>query len=395
VVYLPGFLLIMAGLVIAGPWLAMAGARVAARRTSRPAVLIAARRLADNPGASFRAISGLILALFVTSVAVGVITTTDAGHGLASSGAATTDPAADTLAEQFAGPAPGTPGTVRVPGAILAELRSIRGVRGVTVIHANPLGLEIPSVTAGLASSFGAVAAGLVSCAQLSRTPALGRCPAGAAAAAIPSQVHVGAGTSSSSQASIVWPAAAISAGRLRRLPAQSVIVGTNGSAAAIEQARTAIEVAYPYRGFPGTIAEIRAGANSALAGWQQLADVVILTSLPIAGCALAVGVAGGLSDRRRPFSLLRLTGVPLRVLRRVILLESAVPLMVTAVVSVAAGLLTAQLFLSSQLGYSLRPPGAGYYLVVLTGLAASLGVIASAFPLLKRITGPETARND
>lgn len=77
------------------------------------------------------------------------------------------------------------------------------------------------------------------------------------------------------------------------------------------------------------------------------------------------------------------------------ILLESAVPLMVTAVVSVAAGLLTAQLFLSLQLGYSLRPPGAGYYLVVLTGLAASLGIIASAFPLLKRITGPETARND
>src|ERR1019366_3290682 len=62
--YLPGFLLIMAGLIIAGPWLTMAGSRVMARRTSRPARLIAARRLADSPRAGFRAISGLILALF-------------------------------------------------------------------------------------------------------------------------------------------------------------------------------------------------------------------------------------------------------------------------------------------------------------------------------------------
>ena len=46
--YFLGFLLIMAGLVIAGPWLTMAGSRVMARRTSRPAVLIAGRRLSDN-----------------------------------------------------------------------------------------------------------------------------------------------------------------------------------------------------------------------------------------------------------------------------------------------------------------------------------------------------------
>ena len=75
---LPGFLLIIAGLVIAGPWLTMAAARVMARRTSRPSALIAARRLADDPRAGFRAVSGLVLALFVTTVAVVTITTQDA-----------------------------------------------------------------------------------------------------------------------------------------------------------------------------------------------------------------------------------------------------------------------------------------------------------------------------
>ena len=75
---LSGFLLIIAGLVIAGPWLTMVAARVMARRTSRPDALIAARRLADDPRAAFRAVSGLVLALFVTTVAVVSITTQDA-----------------------------------------------------------------------------------------------------------------------------------------------------------------------------------------------------------------------------------------------------------------------------------------------------------------------------
>jgi hypothetical protein len=61
-----GFLLTMAGVIIAGPWLTMVGSRVLARRTGRPATLIAGRRLGDNPRAAFRSISGLILALFVT-----------------------------------------------------------------------------------------------------------------------------------------------------------------------------------------------------------------------------------------------------------------------------------------------------------------------------------------
>ena len=37
--FLPGFLLIMIGLVTAGPWLTMTGARIMARHTSHPSVL--------------------------------------------------------------------------------------------------------------------------------------------------------------------------------------------------------------------------------------------------------------------------------------------------------------------------------------------------------------------
>lgn len=86
------------------------------------------------------------------------------------------------------------------------------------------------------------------------------------------------------------------------------------------------------------------------------------------------MSVAGGLRDRKRPFSLLRLTGTQLGVLRRVVLLESAVPLLVVAVVAIGMGFLAAQLFVQAQFDYSIRAPGIQYYAIVLTGLVASLG---------------------
>jgi hypothetical protein len=379
--YLPGFLLIMAGLVIAGPWLTMIGSRVLARRASRPAALIAARRLADSPQGGFRAISGLILALFVTSVSVGVITTMDFNRGSASQGPA----ARGTVVDQFLVAARGPGAVAPVPAAMLAKLRSIRGVQGVTEIHPNPSGIQVD-----LGPDFRGPAS-LVSCAQLASTPALGRCAPGAVAAIAAGGLGI---PRRGTQAAYRWPAAAISPKRLQHLPVQAIAVSTNGSAAAIERARTALEAAYPYLPYPATTIGENP-FNSTLEGEQQLANVVILVSLPIAGCSLAVSVAGGLSDRKRPFSLLRLTGAPLGVLRRVVALESAVPLLIVAVIATAMGFLAAQLFLTSQLQYSLRPPGLGYYLVVLAGLAASLGIIASTLPLLNRITGPETARNE
>jgi predicted lysophospholipase L1 biosynthesis ABC-type transport system permease subunit len=88
-----------------------------------------------------------------------------------------------------------------------------------------------------------------------------------------------------------------------------------------------------------------------------QLADVVILVSLPIAGCSLAVAVAAGLSERKRPFSVLRLTGVPVAMLRRVVALETVVPLFLAATVSIAVGFLAAQLFRHAQLDQTLVTP--------------------------------------
>src|SRR5207237_137251 len=70
-------------------------------------------------------------------------------------------------------------------------------------------------------------------------------------------------------------------------------------------------------------------------------------------------------------------------------------PLVAVAVLSGGTGLLAAHLFLRSQLSESLQPPGAHYYLIVVAGIVAALGIIASTLSLLERITRPEVARNE
>jgi predicted lysophospholipase L1 biosynthesis ABC-type transport system permease subunit len=192
------------------------------------------------------------------------------------------------------------------------------------------------------------------------------------------------------------WPAADVSPRRLDSLPLASLDVATNGSQPAIEQARTVLENAYPTgTGSPQTLGEDTAAGNGADDAFQQLADVVILTSLAIAGCTLAVSVAGGLADRKRPFSLLRLTGARLGMLRRVIVLESAVPLLAVAAVAIGTGFGASAMYATMEMRLSLVSPGAAFYVLTAAGIVLALGVILATFPLLRRITGPETARSE
>jgi FtsX-like permease family len=122
----------------------------------------------------------------------------------------------------------------------------------------------------------------------------------------------------------------------------------------------------------------------------------VILVSLPIAGCTLAAGIAAGLAERKRPFSMLRLTGARLAMLRRVVALESAVPLLAAAAVAIGTGFGATAMYASLEMGRPMVAPGAAaYYLLTIGGILAALGIIAATFPLLARITGPEVARNE
>jgi hypothetical protein len=273
----------------------------------------------------------------------------------------------------------------------------------VLVVRADP-GLTIPGTFHGFgALGFGAdqggpspVPAGVVSCAQLATVPALGRCPAGATAAAFPADGFNGPlfGVDATT---ITWPAATVPATRLDTLGVDAINVATDGTEPAVEQARTLLENASAYPGVstPSTIGDLVAKDNSKNNDYQQLANVVILISLPIAGCTLAAGIAAGLADRKRPFSLLRLTGARLATLRRVVALEGAVPLLAVAAVAIGTGFAGAAMFATEAQQHAMVAPGVTYYLLTAGGILVSLGIIAATFPLLTRITGPEVARND
>ena len=168
--FVPGYLLIIVGLVIAGPWLTMVAARVMARLANRPATLIAARRLADDPRAAFRAVSGLVLALLITTAAVVAIATQDTENQTRFGSGAVVNMLTSQLADQQP---KGNGQTVNIQtgngqtgngtdrgghdrggqaasaAPLAAQLRAIAGVEGVVVVRADP-GLSIPGTFQGL-----------------------------------------------------------------------------------------------------------------------------------------------------------------------------------------------------------------------------------------------------
>jgi len=125
-----------------------------------------------------------------------------------------------------------------------------------------------------------------------------------------------------------------------------------------------------------------------------RTARLVALT-LIVAGCSLAVSVGGGLVDRKRPVTLLRVTGAPVGVLSRVVLLEAAVPLVAATVIAAAIAYgMTIMAFLRlAPAGTAVPQLGCDYYTIMGIGLAIAFGVITLTLPLLRTMTAPSTVR--
>jgi cell division protein FtsX len=379
---LVGFVLLIVGLVLAGPWFTTAGSRIMVKRASRPATLLAGRRLLDNPKAAFRFISGLVIALFITSATIGALSSFAADTSSSGGGSAGNATLADLFCSYYNTNCAASAQVPSVPGRVLAEIRTTPGVRAVTVVHQSPSQASLGNTL------------GFVACDQLAKTPVIGKCAPGTTVATIGYFLSNLLGHNSNAS-STVWPSAHLSVADVTRLPVVAVVVATNGSSGSLERARTSLERAFPFQGGGVAVDALDPSTARLLAMIQDMTDVIIVASLIIAACSLAVNIAAGLGERKRPFSSLRLTGVPAALLHRVVALESALPLLLVAAVSIVVGLVSAALYLHSQVGIAFRAPGIAYWATVFGGLAASLAIIASTFPLLNRMTGPEVARND
>jgi hypothetical protein len=399
---LSAFVIIIVGLMFAGPWLTMAGARLLARFAKRDSTLIAGRRLSDDPGRAFRAISGLVLAVFVGTVFIGVVGTA-IGHGR--NGFLTMTLPKGTVTEWLDRQEPGAlapsgpGGTRRVqphgapslygPQELIARLRGLDGVRVVLPIY------TLASASDGSAAGAQSVGdpRGLVAAADWDRLGVYGkvRGAAGAAVVVPADQLLNGDLTARSS-----WAPAGVPAAGLAARPMKALLVTTDGSELSVERVRTALEAALPAYSPPVAASHLGDSSRALISLLQRMVDVGIILSLVIAGCSLAVSVAGGLIERKRPFTLLRLTGMPLANLRRVVVLEAAVPLVLVALVSAAAGFAAADFILrATPNGFGVSPPSGGYYGIMGGGLVAALAVVCATLPLLGRLTELQTSRTE
>ena len=191
--------------------------------------------------------------------------------------------------------------------------------------------------------------------------------------------------------------------GSLTTLPLQTVLVRVN-SPATLEQVRTYLAVhappqigggiessPTPPRTFGETL-QIRIARATMVA---KIMYATVALTLIVAGCSLAVTVGGGLVDRKRPFTLLRVSGTQAGVLSRVVLLEAAVPLVAATILAAAIAYgtsITAFLRLAPA-GYRDPQLGHDYYTIMGIGLVVAFGVITVTLPMLRRMTAPSTIR--
>jgi len=283
--------------------------------------------------------------------------------------------------------------------SLLSELRAFRGAT-VIPVYSLPQHLAAgnpgPGTGPNLFGPGGSANNAVISCRGLRDLAVLGQCGPGRTAVKVSTSNFQSDNPYYSTQpiASTSSPAASEN---LSNLYLQAVLIKVNGPAT-LERVRTCLVTHTPQSvsgTAPRTFGEAVQARQGVAATVQRLVYIAVVLTLIVAGCSLAVAVGGSLVERKRPFTLLRLTGTPTSTLYRVVLLEAVFPLVAATVVAAgtAYGIAILTVRAIAPAGTPLPVLGHVYYLTMAAGLAASLLVILASLPLLGRITGPGSVR--
>jgi MFS family permease len=413
----PGLLLTMVGLVIAGPWFTWATARLVGSVSGGAAPLLASRRLADNPKAAFRSVTGLVLAVFLGTMVgtlVPAVNATEASPTNTSLSNVLLDqvgmsgPAGAKLISGLSAIGSATVYPFYVGGAP-ADARSgppsggAGGGKGGNGGNGGNGGVRVAPGSGNLPQ--GKALAGsvtVVSCAVMRDLAVFGQCAPGMAAVETSDGSMFGDNPLFNTQAFVSASDTAYH-GTLAGLPLQAVLVRVN-SPATLERVRTYLAVnappqtasgpgqsPTPPRTFGETL-QIRTQRADTL---ENLVYAAVALTLIVAGCSLAVAVGGGLVERKRPFTLLRVGGTGVGVLSSVVLLEAAVPLVAATLLAagIAYGTSVLAFVRLAPAGTAIPQLGHTYFDLMGAGLVLAFGVIAVTLPLLRRMTLPGNVR--
>ncbi|MBV9382113.1 MAG: hypothetical protein JOY82_24070 [Streptosporangiaceae bacterium] len=394
----PGLLITMVGLVIAGPWLTSVASRLFGRLIAGSSALLSARRLAGNPKAAFRSVTGLVLAVFLGTMVGTLVPAVNATEATPTAGAL-----ANVLLESGLGLAP------QAGAKLLSGLNAIKGA-GVYPVYAPLVSGPASGPGAGPGGGPGKgpggggasqVGPSVMTCPALRGLAVLGQCAPGLRAVEVTDN-SLYSDNPKYDTAPIASASSPAYTGDVAKLGLITVLVRVD-SPATLERVRTYLAVNSPPESGgqgsaptpPRTFGETLQIRIARAATFEKIVYAAVALTLIVAGCSLAVAVGGGLIDRKRPFTLLRVSGTPVGVLSRVVLMEAAVPLVAATVV--AAGTAYAMSMWAfvrlAPAGTAIPQLGSDYYALMGIGVAVAFGVISVTLPLLRRMTSPGNVR--
>ena len=364
------FLSTMLGLLWAGPLLTCWAARAARRRARTAAQVMGLGRLVQHPRAAFRAVGGMVVALYAVTLFAVAITAAAGVPGVR------TGPGRLSPQALFT-----TPATAD-PAALDSVLGRLRAVPGVTTAS-----LGYPQ-----APQQGQKGRGLRLVLPVEDVRALGE----AGADSPTGWVSVDWGWVLGERADPA-PAQAPqtdgpSAGSPSAAGAPVLLVATDGGPGAVERARTAMvsAVGADLVSYPVSRYDIRAVQASATENqFAALGYIGILIAAGVSTASLAVSTVSSLLARRRVLGLLRLTGMPHAALRRVVAYETLLPVATVLALSIGAAAYTAWVLITGVSARSISWPAGSYYAVVGACLAlVGVAVLASARAATRMVSG-------
>ena len=134
---------------------------------------------------------------------------------------------------------------------------------------------------------------------------------------------------------------------------------------------------------------------NPTIREFADLAYVGIGVTLFVAVASLIVSTIGGLMERRRSLYTLRLSGMRLAQLKRLVMVESVAPLLTTSILSCGFGVWTGAVF-TSTFSTTLKPVlTPTYFAIVGIGLVTAIIGIYLILPMVDKLTRAEANQTE
>jgi hypothetical protein len=380
---------------IVGPWLTGALGKLFATMWRRPAMLLAGRRLRSDPKAAYRSVSGIVLAVFVGSMALTLLPSFEsfAGGGrsfkdsvlyldvpttraaeqqkriadeLARSGANATVAKAARVTLEAPGGATYSGLVISCPDAAAVTRMAVGLCAGPPAIRVDPAtrlpasGLQVqPQPTVGVDAEppkFG-LPAGVLTRPLGGQDPELSNSVL-IDPVLVPELANVG----------------------------ESTLVVNPATDADREKVRTALALALPGDSFSSR--ELRLEEQQTTLGdLKRVTAIGLSLAALLAGSSAAITAASSVVDRRRTFGALIAAGTPVRMLGRALRTEAALPALVATLGAGAGGIAIGVALLGLFSENAAVVIDGWIFAPVVLGVAVAVLAAASSGPMLRRIS--------